>query len=311
MRHTLKMFCCLLLMTVHISAQALLTVPCEVNDPDKCSLNGLFVERGKFPIPLADNSSAIRRISITNSTIPVIDETLCKAFPNVMEIDVNNNSVKEIQANALTECKELKMLEMDGNQVTELPSGMFATSDKLESFSICENQLTKIDPELFQGAVKLTKLYLGSNSIKTLDPEVFKHVKELQKLDVYNNELADLELKKIFGYATKLNTINLRFNSFKCGRLREILNFLNEKKVDLEKVDWIGDKKRVKYNPEWIDDIECDNGGKPLFVPTTPAPKKGVSTKASKKEKKGSGAMNVGVQMSLIVFCAVLGRLIF
>lgn len=303
--------------TVHISAQGFIpTFQCQVVDGNKCLLKGLDLDRKQFTFdPRAADPSVIRRISIENSTIPIIDDSICKTFPHVTDIDINKAGVQEIRANAFTGCTELKMLELDGNQVKLLSPGLFAANAKLEFFSICENQLEQVDKNLFQGASRLTNVFLGSNLIKRLDPEVFRNMKHLQKLDLYNNELGDLEVEAILGHTPALNTINLRFNYFKCERLEKILKVLHEKKVDLEKVDWIEGKKGLKYTAQWIEDIECDNGGKPIVKKDDPnrEPKKVKEDQkkdGKKDDKKANGAMLAGAQMSVIILSVILGRFI-
>jgi len=103
---------------------------------------------------------SIRVLSLSNNRLTEISEAVC-AIPNLEELNLENNLVKEIPTGLLSRASNLNILRLSHNEITSLPK-TFGGLSNLEVFTIANNNLTEL-PQSFLLLSKLTFLDLSSN----------------------------------------------------------------------------------------------------------------------------------------------------
>ena len=153
------------------------------------------------------------------------------------ELDLSNNYISSLPANALQQATQLKTLKLSGNRISvlddnalkyltyletidfsnnmlaALPPKIFNESQQLRKLLLKNNSLSLLTPDLFKGLINLTLLDLSHNSISThlLSPDTFQGLSSLEILDLSHNKLTRLE---VFTFATlsSLQVLNVAYN---------------------------------------------------------------------------------------------------
>lgn len=177
--------------------------------------------------------------------------TICKALPQLTELDISNNNLGKIPPEVF-DLTSLQKLDISKTNISELPSRInnltdlryfkasnnyihtipeeFGALTNLEEVILTKNHLTKL-PKSIQNLKKLRRLYLWSNRLVTLPEEISK-LSALQELDLSDNNIIYLPGNfDAFASLQKLNLNNNNLTSFP----REVIDIKTLKELHLKK----------------------------------------------------------------------------
>ncbi|CAH1785132.1 unnamed protein product [Owenia fusiformis] len=167
-----------------------------------------------------DKSGANGKKVVCKNTVPITSveqiypENL--AEDRVLQLDLSNNAITMIRADAFSALKDLQKLDLSSNQISLIDAGAFRGLDKLERLILTGNRLGTISSSIFQGLNKLTRLSLSDNQLKTIPEGAFDTLPELARLD-FNSEylMCDCNLQWIVKWS-KENSVKIH-NSTTCA----------------------------------------------------------------------------------------------
>uniref|UniRef100_A0A672YUR6 Leucine rich repeat containing 69 n=1 Tax=Sphaeramia orbicularis TaxID=375764 RepID=A0A672YUR6_9TELE len=121
-----------------------------------------------------------------------MNEKVCPNFWPLTELNLGNNSLKEVPA-VLAHLESLKKLYLYSNQITLVPPeviGVFPVLVKLQHLSVMDNQLEEVPAELGH-LTELTEMNFTFNNVSSLPQQLYR-CRELTKLYLARNKLSHL-----------------------------------------------------------------------------------------------------------------------
>ena len=110
-------------------------------------------------------------------------------FPNVTDLNLSSNCLKDIPVQFIRHFPSCKMLRLNNNQFSEIPSSLFDHLPQLVELNLSTNSITSLHTEI-SSVSSLTSLNVANNSLENLQGiEVFK---SLKVLDVSSNKIDDV-----------------------------------------------------------------------------------------------------------------------
>ena len=128
----------------------------------------------------------IVRLNLSSNQIVSIDGEFCKNLPNVQQLDLRANQIREISTH-IKAMVGIKVLKLDKNELTRLPEELYDIRI-LEELTFQQNRVEHLSPKIGQ-LVELKKLNIASNMIPKI-PEEIGRCEELQTLCIQNNRFA-------------------------------------------------------------------------------------------------------------------------
>uniref|UniRef100_A0A674K8Q4 Slit guidance ligand 3 n=1 Tax=Terrapene triunguis TaxID=2587831 RepID=A0A674K8Q4_9SAUR len=126
----------------------------------------------------------------------------------IVEIRLEQNSIKTVPPGAFSQYKKLKRIVLYGNKITEIPKG------------------------LFDGLVSLQLLLLNANKINCLRVNTFQDLHNLNLLSLYDNKLQTIS-KGLFAPLQSIQTLHLAQNPFVCDcHLKWLADYLQDNPIE-------------------------------------------------------------------------------
>lgn len=229
---------------------------CEIfNYGERCDIEGLNLTRDSYEIEVDWNYLDHITTIVLHGTVPILSATkICEALPNLERFFAEKVSLEEIEENSFQRCSNLKYLSLDDNKFIKLERNAFQGLSKLETLFIKNGNIIVIDLDLTH-LEQLSVLGLRQLNITILPAEVLREQNHLKELYLYSNNLFDLDIERVLTYLPNLQIIHLADNNFKCNRLMEILDLLNNKNIRA----WttVDQLRKRNYTPNKIGEIHC------------------------------------------------------
>ncbi|XP_044515776.1 slit homolog 3 protein [Gracilinanus agilis] len=124
----------------------------------------------------------------------------------IVEIRLEQNSIKAIPAGAFTQYKKLKRIDISKNQISDIAPDAFQGLKSLTSLVLYGNKITEISKGLFDGLVSLQLLLLNANKINCLRVNTFQDLHNLHLLSLYDNKLQTIS-KGLFAPLQSIQTL--------------------------------------------------------------------------------------------------------
>uniref|UniRef100_A0A8C5QN05 Slit guidance ligand 3 n=1 Tax=Leptobrachium leishanense TaxID=445787 RepID=A0A8C5QN05_9ANUR len=191
------------------------------NDPPSCSANAV---------------SCPSACSCSNNVVDCRGKGLTEIPANlpegIIEIRLEQNSIKSIPAGAFTQYKKLKRIDISKNQVSEIAPDAFSGLKSLTSLVLYGNKITEIPKGLFDGLVSLQLLLLNANKINCLRVNTFQDLQNLNLLSLYDNKLQTIS-KGLFAPLQSIQTLHLAQNPFVCDcHLKWLADYLQDNPIE-------------------------------------------------------------------------------
>ncbi|CAB3375489.1 Hypothetical predicted protein [Cloeon dipterum] len=108
---------------------------------------------------------------------------------NLLQLDVSNNSLEALPAEAFANLAILKRLHLQGNGISFVADKALGGLLALEELNLADNKVSSLPPELFADARLVRHVHLENNSISVLAPGLFSGLQQLVVLNLGHNEL--------------------------------------------------------------------------------------------------------------------------
>jgi Leucine-rich repeat (LRR) protein len=109
------------------------------------------------------NNDDVATLYITNFKVHQIPRNICKFFPNLTTLTINNCSLKTVSKFDFEGLKQLKQLTLNENDLISLPNNLFEETQQIETISMHTNRLEFIGANIFQFLKNLKSINLKSN----------------------------------------------------------------------------------------------------------------------------------------------------
>ncbi|XP_072487031.1 slit homolog 3 protein isoform X1 [Notamacropus eugenii] len=150
----------------------------------------------------------------------------------IVEIRLEQNSIKAIPAGAFTQYKKLKRIDISKNQISDVAPDAFQGLKSLTSLVLYGNKITEIAKGLFDGLVSLQLLLLNANKINCLRVNTFQDLHNLHLLSLYDNKLQTIS-KGLFAPLQSIQTLHLAQNPFVCDcHLKWLADYLQDNPIE-------------------------------------------------------------------------------
>ncbi|XP_006115817.1 slit homolog 3 protein [Pelodiscus sinensis] len=151
---------------------------------------------------------------------------------SIVEIRLEQNSIKTIPPGAFSQYKKLKRIDISKNQVSDIAPDAFHGLKSLTSLVLYGNKITEIPKGLFDGLVSLQLLLLNANKINCLRVNTFQDLHNLNLLSLYDNKLQTIS-KGLFVPLQSIQTLHLAQNPFVCDcHLKWLADYLQDNPIE-------------------------------------------------------------------------------
>uniref|UniRef100_A0A670YIW6 Slit guidance ligand 3 n=1 Tax=Pseudonaja textilis TaxID=8673 RepID=A0A670YIW6_PSETE len=151
---------------------------------------------------------------------------------NIVEIRLEQNSIKAIPPGAFSQYKKLKRIDISKNQISDIAPDAFHGLKLLTSLVLYGNKITEIPKGLFDGLVSLQLLLLNANKINCLRVNTFQDLHNLNLLSLYDNKLQTIS-KGLFAPLQTIQTLHLAQNPFVCDcHLKWLADYLQDNPIE-------------------------------------------------------------------------------
>lgn len=150
----------------------------------------------------------VQVVQIRNSNTPFVIPQLFAAFPNVLELDIQNSNLQVLSIPAGI---QLEYLTLYRNNISRIENGTFIGQSGLEFIEAMDNRIEVIEEDAFLGLEGLLGLMLIGNRIRALAPRTFHPLENLIFIDLERNLIERIE-DGTFAENPELLSIYLEFN---------------------------------------------------------------------------------------------------
>ncbi|XP_062618382.1 slit homolog 1 protein-like [Saccostrea cucullata] len=180
--------------------------------PLPCSCKNTHVDcHGKKlrVIPQNIPTSSDRLLLHQNHIENISKKDLC-VFPNLIELQLQNNKIKSITANTFSgEClPNIQSIRLENNKINSIEPSAFSSLSALKNITLTNNKLFQLHSNVFQGT-SLTFLHLGSNGLIEI-PNL--QIESLEVLILEGNKIQNCIFPKVFDTMFNLTRIGLSNN---------------------------------------------------------------------------------------------------
>ncbi|CAC5369489.1 unnamed protein product [Mytilus coruscus] len=160
---------------------------------------------------------------------------------NTTELNLGDNDISTIAANAFDDLASLETLILHGNTISSLPDGLFSnninlrrvSSNKILFRDLWDNDISTIAANTFDSLASLKFLDLNINTISSLPEELFSKNINLESVDLEENSLTSVPAQ-LFLSNINLEVIDLSNNNFSSLPLGLLSSNIKLEKVDLD-----------------------------------------------------------------------------
>ncbi|XP_069675072.1 leucine-rich repeat-containing protein 15-like [Periplaneta americana] len=219
-------------------------------------------------------------LNLGNNQITSLSSFTFEHLPNLKELRLNNNPLKELEPSTIEALRypetlqvldlaytglsdlpesfvhlsslrhKLQLLYLNGNKFTQVPESIAALGDSLEKLNLNDNPILELDEDSFRGLLVLRELNISAMThLKRIGPQTFAHLKSLEILySSYNLKLTDLD-EEAFGFEN--NSLTLKELHLRSNALHSLPQHLVQW-TDLVVVDVQNNPWRCDCDIEWL-----------------------------------------------------------
>lgn len=205
--------------------------------------------------PYADNPIDIKRIEFHDSVIPILNGVICQKFTNLEVLDLENQNVKKVDADAFLGCENLKNITLSSNFVRKLAKETFYHTPNLKLIELSNNNIDHLDSDLFSRSYNLEILSLMENNLTQFSMDQIKNSPKLKDLNLHCNDLTDIDEIKMIQSFPNLEWFSIDYNQISCTHLVDLYQSLVENNINIEHS---GSCNKTRfYSTRKLHDITC------------------------------------------------------
>ena len=158
-----------------------------------------------------DISNDVNGVYLYGNQIRAIPADVFSHLAVCTTIDLSENSIDNITADAFNGLLVLQYLHMDQNDLARVQANIFTSLGALRILTIRDNRIKTIEDGAFDGLKKLHELQLQGNEIEVLEPDMFTGLESLKNLSLHRNEIHNIK-DGAFAALESLNHLDLSEN---------------------------------------------------------------------------------------------------
>lgn len=189
--------------------------------------------------------------------MPLLTGEICKAFPNLKQLDPVECSLYRVEDGALASCHNLFAFKIWSNIVTEVNPNLFINNPDMLYVLFSSNKLTHIDVKMFENTKKLEILDLNNNFLVHFNVGAITKLDKLYTLSINVNNLLDLDENAVVNKFPNLKSLNMEDNLLECRNLEMMIKVFKGKDIDLKQLHGFRRTRSPAYKTRKIDEIEC------------------------------------------------------
>ncbi|XP_046914205.2 slit guidance ligand [Dermatophagoides farinae] len=174
-----------------------------------CSHRGLSYVPRTFPLE-------VRRLYLDGNNLTVLRQNDFQRLPYLKVLQIMDNQVQTLEPGVFDDLKSLERLWLSRNHLRYIPDNVFIKNFGLHLIDLSHNRLMGLTSNVFYGLKSLKSLHLDNNRLSCIEDGTFSKVKELEFLTLNKNNLTTLAYSVFDGLATKLKTLHIADNPFRC-----------------------------------------------------------------------------------------------
>nr|XP_019924336.2 insulin-like growth factor-binding protein complex acid labile subunit [Crassostrea gigas] len=205
---------CKITLCTFLVLRQLLFVIGKTSCPSSCTCTKTVVDcRNKqllgLPKKLPTN---MERLYLGNNQLYAIGKDNFCAFPHLVELQLQNNSIASLSPFAFSgEClPKLQTLRLENNKITVIKADTFFNLSSLVNITLTNNELAELNPRSFE-ETSLEFLHLGGNKLREIP--ILQNLESLQDLILEGNIIRSCTFHLVFRNMTKLKRIGLSNNN--------------------------------------------------------------------------------------------------
>lgn len=228
-----------------------------------------------------DFLDCLKYLELQHNKIREVTAFTFSTLPRLMELNLSCNYLEILPASSFEEQNRLIILDLSHNNIRSINKYSFIHLDHLEILDLSFNKLEIIASYDFSSMPVLNNLFLNNNFLKVAKIDEWKNLDFLQMLDLgsnllnnfnftlnpfilqidtlslANNNISALNVTNLAEHLRYLTNLDINNNTFDCATLRNILDDLSTKSVEVK------GKETLRSN---LEGIYCIGNG---FIPQT------------------------------------------
>ncbi len=140
--------------------------------------------------------ASLRSVDLSGNRVASLPaDIFANASRSLKDLLLANNSISELEEDALRGLTELRKLDLSGNSISSLGKGVLSDLSSLLELDLSSNRLENLGGDnegLFASTLRLEALRLDGNRLETLPSPVFSPLRRLQRLDLSSNSLREI-----------------------------------------------------------------------------------------------------------------------
>ncbi|XP_044745325.1 toll-like receptor 6 [Coccinella septempunctata] len=168
-------------------------------------------------------------LQIDLNSIEKIDDQAFRSLESLRVLNLGNNNIKFIRSQVLRPLQFVRQIILDNNDGLSLDNYLFANFSHLSIIHIRNSGLISIPENIFSGSSNISEISLQSNYITNIPEKLLDGLKNLMYVDLNDNKLKTLE--GVFRNLPNLQKLELNYNEIPSigskdfwglGKLREL-----------------------------------------------------------------------------------------
>lgn len=151
-------------------------------------------------LPNLSQLSQLDELALQSNQIESLNDQRQLLPSSLIDLNVNNNRIKQLTANTLSNLVNLKYLNLESNQISSISEDAFTYLTKLLQIHLAKNYLKQIPPRILYSLSDLQRLDLSAQNqmIKQIDDYAFDrrvNTNQITKIDLSKNKIVSMSSK--------------------------------------------------------------------------------------------------------------------
>lgn len=133
------------------------------------------------------NADSLQFLYLPNNRITQIPQRAFHLAPNLNEIDLSFNYIREIKQRAFASLEHLETLNLRGNEILSISNNVFDPLTSLTVLDLSENKLQFLWTEMFAENKNLNSINVAANQINTISTNIMNELPWIKVLNLIDN----------------------------------------------------------------------------------------------------------------------------
>uniref|UniRef100_A0A8R1I2B7 Uncharacterized protein n=1 Tax=Caenorhabditis japonica TaxID=281687 RepID=A0A8R1I2B7_CAEJA len=180
----------------------------------------------------------IEELLLHHNLLKKIPSSALSALPNILRLDISNNSITEIQENdVIPTLNKIYDINLGSNSIVSIHTNFFQkVKNSLQVINLGHNKLKAVPSSAIRGLKQLQSLHLHQNQIMQLDALSFLNLPVLKMLNIAGNNITELNRQSF------LNVPNLRYLYLSRNKIKNLHDYQFQSFEQLEMLDLTGNE---------------------------------------------------------------------